>query len=268
MLSKGKRILAAVILALCLAGCATIPITGRSQFVMVSDAELDFQAEQAYQKILAESVLSQNRAQVDRVRTIGLKIAKAAEDFLAENNRSGKIRNYAWQFNLIEDDDVINAFCLPGGKVAVYSGILRLADDDTELAVVMAHEIAHAIANHSGERMTQMLLAQFGKKTLSYAMQDSAQSTKEFLNLAYGLGTNLGIILPYSRMHENEADHIGLILMAKAGYNPRAAISFWQKMQKQAGPKAPEFLSTHPVAQTRIDNIQSLLPEALKYYDQ
>ncbi|MFH1062277.1 MAG: M48 family metallopeptidase [Candidatus Omnitrophota bacterium] len=248
-------------------GCASVPITGRKQFVITAPSELNAQAELSYRKILAEANLSEDGIKLRMLRKIGKDIAIAAEDFLRQNGQANRIRDYAWEFNLIQEDNIINAFCLPGGKVAVYTGIMKLADDENALAVIVAHEIAHAIANHGGERMTQMILAQFGQKTLSAAMEESAQSTKEFLSLAYGLGTNLGIVLPYSRLHENEADHIGLILMAKAGYNPNSAIDFWKKMERQKGNNPPEFLSTHPVAQTRIDNIKMLLPEALEYYD-
>ncbi|MBU1044716.1 MAG: M48 family metallopeptidase [Candidatus Omnitrophica bacterium] len=247
-------------------GCASVPITGRKQFVMIPAAELNVQAAESYRNILSQSVLSNDPKKLERVSRIGKKIALAAEDFLKQNGQAYKISEYKWEFNLVEEDDTLNAFCLPGGKVVVYTGIMKLADNDNALAVVIAHEIAHAIANHGAERMSQILLAQFGQKTLSAATKESSQSTKEFLDLAYGLGANLGIVLPYSRLHENEADHIGLILMAKAGYDPTAAIVFWEKMQKQSGNKTPEFLSTHPLAQTRIDNIKAILPKALEYY--
>lgn len=250
-----------------LAGCASVPITGRKQFVLTSASELNVQSEQSYRKLLAEETLSADPIKLGMLKKVGKDISIAAEDFLRQNGQENKVRDYVWEFNLIQDDNILNAFCLPGGKVAVYTGIMNLAEHENGLAVIVAHEVAHAIANHGGERMSQMILAQFGQKSLSEAMEESSQSTKEFLNLAYGLGTNLGIILPYSRLHENEADHIGLILMAKAGYDPHSAIDFWKKMQEKNGANAPEFLSTHPIAQSRIDNIKILLPEALTYYD-
>lgn len=263
-----KQYLAGLLVCLmlvCQAGCASVPITGRKQLVMISVSELNIQAKQSYRDILSKSKIANNQQESAMLKEVGAAIAAAAEDFLRGNGQSDKIRNYSWEFNLIDADDTLNAFCLPGGKVAVYTGIMRLARDKDALAVVVAHEIAHALANHGAERMTQMLLAQFGQKTLESAAKESSQKTKEFLDLAYGLGTKLGIVLPYSRLHENEADHIGLILMAKAGYDPRAAVVFWEKMQ-QKGNSAPEFLSTHPVAQTRINNIKALIPEALQYY--
>jgi predicted Zn-dependent protease len=234
--------------------------------MLTTASELNIHAEQSYRKLLAEETLSADEIKLRMLRKVGNLISIAAEDFLRQNGQANKVRDYAWEFNLIQDDNTLNAFCLPGGKVAVYTGIMNLAEHENGLAVIVAHEVAHAIANHGGERMSQMILAQFGQKTLSAAIEESSQATKEFLNLAYGLGANLGIILPYSRLHENEADHIGLILMAKAGYDPNSAIDFWKKMQQKNGNNALEFLSTHPIAQSRIDNIKMLLPEALAYY--
>lgn len=155
---------------------------------------------------------------------------------------------------------------MPGGKIAVYTGILPATQDETGLAVVLGHEVAHAIANHGGERMSQQLLVQLGATGLSVALSQQPAQTQQILLQAYGAGTNIGFILPYSRSHELEADHIGLILMARAGYNPREAIPFWQRMSKMGGERPPEFLSTHPEPERRIEDIKKELPEAMKYY--
>jgi predicted Zn-dependent protease len=210
-----------------------------------------------YRDILSESRLSTDTKAVNRIRTIGRRIARA----------TGK-SDYEWEFNLIENDKTVNAFCLPGGKVAVYTGIMKLASTDGELATIMGHEIGHAIARHGAERMTQLLLVELGGMALDEALKKERKKTIELARIAYGAATQLAYILPYSRTHENEADHLGLIFMAKAGYDPHAAIDFWKKMQKEfAGKEPPEFLSTHPSSEHRISNLEKLLPEALKYYN-
>jgi predicted Zn-dependent protease len=176
-----------------------------------------------------------------------------------------EIKNYSWEFNLIDKDE-INAFCMPGGKIGVYEGMFKVVDNETELAVIMAHEVAHAIANHAGERVSQALIAQFGAITLAQAIGDRPKKTQKIAMAAYGLGSQVGVLLPYSRLHESEADRIGLILMAKAGYDPRASLDVWGKMKKQSKGVGIEFLSTHPVPDSRIAGIEQHLPEALKYY--
>ena len=177
-----------------------------------------------------------------------------------------EIKNYRWEFNLIENDKMVNAFCMPGGKVGVYTGILPITQNETGLAVVMGHEIAHAIAKHGNERVSQGLLAQLGGVALSTALSKNPGTTNQIFMAAYGVGANVGVLLPYSRLHESEADRIGLILMAKAGYDPREAVPFWQRMNEKGGPRPPEFLSTHPAPESRIKQIQDLIPEAMKYY--
>lgn len=180
---------------------------------------------------------------------------------------SHKLSNYSWEFNLVENQE-INAWCMPGGKVVVYTGILPITRDEAGLAVVMGHEIAHAIAKHGNERMSQGLLAQVGGMALSTALESEPETTQQLWMAAYGLGAQIGLVLPYSRLHENEADHLGLIFMSMAGYNPNAAVSFWQHMAaKKGGKNPPEFLSTHPSDKNRILKIQALIPEAMKYYN-
>jgi predicted Zn-dependent protease len=179
---------------------------------------------------------------------------------------SSRLEGYAWEFNLVEDE-AVNAWCMPGGKVVVFTGILPVTRDATGLAVVMGHEIAHAVANHGNERMSQGLMVQMGGTALSKALEDKPEETRNLFLTSFGLGTQVGVLLPYSRLHENESDHLGLIFMAMAGYDPRSAVDFWERMATQkSGGAPPEFLSTHPSDKTRIENIKSLLPEALRYY--
>lgn len=261
-----KAIVISLIASLFLSGCAMVPITGRKQLVLISSVELNILSKANYRKVLEESKLSKDSKKVQMVKRIGDRISRSTEQFLTENGMSGMIGSFAWEFNLIEDK-TSNAFAMPGGKVAVYSGILKHTQNEDGLAVVIAHEIAHVIANHGGERMSQMMLAQFGHTMITQALEEKKQTTQQFLMLAYGVSMNLGVVLPYSRLHETEADRIGLILMSQAGYNPREAISFWRRMDAaRNGSQMPEFLSTHPAPEARIEDIRSLLPEALKYY--
>lgn len=255
----------AVILLLIFA-CATVPLTERKALRIVPDAELMSMSLQQYSEIMKKSKLSNDLLKVEMVKTVGKRIAIATEDLLRERGLEPDIQNYRWEFNLIEDDKVINAWCLPGGKVAVYTGILPLTQDENGLAVVMGHEIAHALAKHGNERVSQGLLQAMGGIALSVALSSRPAETRELFLAAYGIGTGVGVLLPYSRLHESEADRIGLILMAKAGYDPREAIPFWQRMNKESKKRMPEFLSTHPAPETRIRQIEALIPEAMEYY--
>ena len=200
------------------------------------------------------------------VRQVGMRIANAAEAFLKEAGDQGSVANYHWEFNLIQDDKTVNAWVMPGGKAAVYTGILPYTRDETGLAVVLGHEVGHALAGHGNERLSQGLLTQLGGTALSVALQSQPQLTQTLFMEAFGVGTSVGFLLPYSRLHESEADRIGLTLMARAGYDPREAVPFWQRMQAQEQSRPPEFLSTHPAPETRIRNIQSHMAEALPYY--
>lgn len=249
-------------------GCSTVPITGRRQISLVPQSQLIASSMDSYNQLLSQSKISNDPQKTQMVVTVGNKIAKSAEQFMRENGMEKELQNYHWEFNLIEDDKTVNAFCMPGGKIAVYTGILPVTKDETGLAVVMGHEVAHALANHGGERMSQLLIRQMGATSLSVALSKQPAQTRELMMQAYGVGTEVGILLPYSRNHELEADHIGLILMARAGYDPRAAIPFWQRMSESGGKRPPEFLSTHPAPEKRIEDIRSELPEALKYYKQ
>jgi predicted Zn-dependent protease len=249
------------------AACAEVPITGRSQFILVSSQEMHQMSFQAYKDFLGKHKLSNNADQVAMTRRVGTRIQKAVEECFAQQGKADQLAGYEWEFNLIESDEV-NAWCMPGGKVVVYTGILPLCKGEPGLAVVMGHEIAHAVARHGNERMSQQMVAQTGLSVLEDALAQQPQQTRELFLGALGLGANLGVFLPYSRLHENEADRLGLIFMAMAGYDPRQAVGFWQRMAAlKNGEAPPEFLSTHPSDQTRITNIQRLVQqEALAYY--
>ncbi len=257
---------ALVMLLLFLIGCSTVPITGRKQLSFIPQTELLTLSNEGYQQTLSQSKLSTDAAATEQVVIVGKKIAAAAEAFMRDNGMEKDIRNYQWEFNLIDDPKTVNAFCMPGGKIVVYTGILPITQDANGLATVMSHEVAHALANHGGERMSQQLLVQLGGMTLSQAIKQKPEKTKQIMMQAYGAGTQVGVLLPYSRSHESEADHIGLILMARAGFDPATAVPFWERMNALGGVKPPELLSTHPATSRRIDDIKKELPEAEQYY--
>ncbi|MFM1548273.1 MAG: M48 family metallopeptidase [Lentisphaeria bacterium] len=219
---------------------------------------------QQYDEVLGNAKLSTDTAQVEQIRRIGKRVARAAESFVAEN---GMDMTFDWTFNLIEDDNQANAWAMPGGRVAFYTGILPYCQDETGIAVVMGHEVAHALAKHSNERMSGALLTQLGHAALTEAIKSEPERTRQIFITAAGLGAQLGYVLPFSRLQESEADRIGLILMAKAGYDPRAASGFWQRMAASGKQKPPEMLSTHPADSRRIRDIEYHLPEALSYYN-
>jgi len=261
-----KGILAGVVLAVLLAACATSPYTGRQTLNLVPDSQLLSLSFDQYRQTISQATLSTDQSQVEMVRRVGRRIAAASEELMRERGQAKDIETYKWEFNLIKDDDQVNAWAMPGGKVAVYTGILPVAKDETGLAVVLGHEVAHAIAKHGNERLSQGLLAQLGGLALSAALSGYPAQTQNLFMTAYGAGAQLGFLLPYSRTHELEADRIGLILTARAGYDPREAIPFWERMAAQGGARPPEFLSTHPAGENRIRQIRELMPEALSYY--
>lgn len=249
-----------------LAACTTVPITGRRQLSLVSDGEMNSLAASQYQQVLAESKLSGNAQQTALVKRVGQRIQQAVQTYFRQQNASAQLDGYQWEFNLIQDDKQQNAWCMPGGKVAVYTGILPITQDENGLAVVMAHEVAHAVAKHGSERMSQGLVQQLGGQALSVALSSNAPATQQLALQAFGVGSQLGL-LKYGRNQESEADHLGLIFMAMAGYNPEGAITFWQRMDaRENQPSPPEFLSTHPSNGTRVADIERELPEARKYY--
>jgi predicted Zn-dependent protease len=250
-----RRISALILLAVLIVGCATAPYTGRSQVILVSAGQETALGEDAYRHSLRDSVVMRNPDTDRIVRKVGARIAAAA-------NKS----DYKWEFTVINDPETVNAFAVPGGKVAVYTGIFGPARDEAGLAVVLGHEVAHALARHPAERMSQGLLLQIGGVGLGVALGRNPAVANQVLQ-AYGIVGGVGL-LPFSRSQETEADHIGLILMAKAGYDPRVALELWERMEKKEGGRAapPEFLSTHPGYETRVQQIRSFLPEALRYY--
>jgi predicted Zn-dependent protease len=249
------------------AGCSEVGITGREQLNIVPDSMMNSMSFQSYGEFLSKHKLSTNAEQTAMVKRVGTRIQKAVEQYCEKNGVSNQLAGYKWEFNLVQDPNV-NAWCMPGGKVVVYTGIMPIAKNEAGLAVVMGHEIAHAFARHGAERMSQALLVEMGGAALSAALKDKPEQTKDLFMQSYGAGTQLGVLLPYSRVQESEADHLGLIFMAMAGYDPHEAVAFWQRMATaNKGPKPPAFLSTHPADQTRIQNIKDLIPEAMKYYE-
>lgn len=262
-----KRFVPAIILVGIALACASVAVTGRKQLALVSNAEIIPMANQQYVDVLKKGPISTNKEQAEMIRRVGLKIQKAVEKYMADKGMSSELAGFAWEFNLIDDPKTVNAWCMPGGKVAFYTGIMPICKDETGVAVVMGHEVAHAIANHGRERMSQQMVAQFGLSTLGSVMGQNPSAANELLMQAIGAGTNLGM-LKFSREHESEADHIGLIFMAMAGYNPAEAPKFWERMTAlSGGQNPPEFMSTHPSHDTRIKDLQAWLPEALKYYN-
>ena len=256
-----------MILALLIAACSTVPVTGRRQLNLIPDSTVLPMSAQQYGEFLGSQKVIRNTEEAAMVQRVGRRIQDAVERYFAEHNMSAELKGYAWEFNLVESKEV-NAWCMPGGKVVVYSGILPVAGDEAGLAVVMGHEIAHAVAKHGNERMSQALVTQLGGAALSAALESYPEQTRALWMAAFGVGSQVGLLLPYSRLQENEADRLGLIFMAMAGYDPHEAPRFWSRMTSdKAGAAPPEFLSTHPSDKTRIQKIQEEIPEAMKYYE-
>lgn len=247
--------------------CATVAVTGRKQLSLVSNAELIPLAADQYRQVLKEGKLSNNQEQAELIRKVGLRIQKAVETYMAQTNQSSQLEGFQWEFNLLEDDNTVNAWCMPGGKVAFYTGIMPICQDEAGVAVVMGHEVAHAIANHGRERMSQGLLANGLLGTVGAALGQNPTLTQQIFMQAVGAGTQL-TMLRFSRQHESEADRIGLIFMAMAGYDPNEAPRFWERMSTMSGGnQPPEWLSTHPSHETRINDLKAAIPEAMKYYN-
>jgi predicted Zn-dependent protease len=258
-------IYAAVLVLFILYGCSVVPITGRKQVNLLPESDMISMGLTSYQEFMNENPPSSDKANTSIVKEVGNNIAMAVQQFFAGNNMQSRLSGYQWEFSLVDSKDA-NAFCLPGGKVVVYKGILPYTVDRTGLAVVISHEIAHAVARHGNERMSQEMLVQLGGMALGTALKNKPEQTQNIFLSAYGMGSQVGVLLPYSREHELEADKLGLIFMAMAGYNPQTAISFWERMSSSGGTKPPEFLSTHPSDATRINNIRANMPEIMKYY--
>lgn len=244
--------------------CSTVALTGRKQLRLVSDEEVLSLSNQSFTDYMSKAKPSANATETAMVVRVGKRIATAVEEYLKSHGRADDVKDFAWEFHLIQDKEP-NAFCMPGGKIVVNEGILPYTQTEEGLAVVVGHEVAHAVAKHSAERLSQQMLANYGGMALGFALQKKSQETQALAQTVYGLGAQVGVMLPYSRLNENEADRMGLIFAAMAGYNPEAAVSFWQRMAQQGG-NAPEFLSTHPSDANRIKRLRELMPEALEYY--
>ncbi len=251
-----------------LSSCSTVPIIGRKQINLLPQSTILQMSLTNYQAFMKENKLSKDQRSTQMVQVAGSRIAASVNRFLVKNGLSAEVANYQWEFNLVADTTP-NAWCMPGGKVVVYEGILPMCQNETGIAVVMGHEIAHAMANHGNERMSQGLVQQLGGIALQKAVETQPQQTRQIYEMAYGIGSQIGFVLPYSRLHENEADRLGLILMAMSRYDPNAAVAFWERMANASkGPKMPVWLSTHPLDATRIAALKANLPEAMKYYQE
>lgn len=256
-----KKILLLLSLSL-LTACSNVPISNRKQINLIPNSALIVESEKSYAEVLQSSVVL-NDSRAKEIKYIGSQIQKAVEDYMKANNKSSVLKDFKWEFNLIEGD-AVNAWCMPGGKVAFYTGILPYTKDANGIATVMGHEIAHAVANHGNERMSQAILINFGYTVFEDMKKENPTLLKEVLLQSYGIGSTLGI-LKFSRNQELEADKLGLIFMAMAGYDPSTAVEFWERMS-QVGGLNLEILSTHPSDDRRIKEIRQALPEAMKYY--
>ena len=263
-----QKIISGFILSLILVACSTNPLTGKSQLTILPESELQLMATQQYQQFLTTNrvVSSSNNRDADMVKRVGQRISRAVESYYSERGLTNKLNGFQWEYNLI-DDKSVNAWCMPGGKIVVYTGLLPVTQNEAALAVVIGHEVSHALLQHGNQRMSQGLLQQLGGVALSVAVANKPAETQNLFMSAYGAGSQVGILLPFSRKNELEADQYGLIWTAMAGYNPQEAIGLWERMESLAnGQKPPEFLSTHPTEGRRIMQLQKFMPEALKYY--
>ena len=248
--------------------CTTNPLTKKSQLTLLPESELQAMGSQQYQQFLSTNrvVSASNNRDAEMVRRVGQRIARAVETYYAQNGISEKLNGFKWEYNLV-DDKAVNAWCMPGGKIVVYTGLLPVTQNEAALAVVIGHEVSHALIQHGNTRMSQGLLQQLGGVALSVAVANKPVETQNLFMTAYGAGTTVGIMLPFSRNQELEADRYGLIWTAMAGYNPQEAIPLWERMERASqGQSPPEFLSTHPSEGRRINQLQKYMPEAMKYY--
>jgi predicted Zn-dependent protease len=263
MMKNGAKSLVTAVLLLVFYGCSTVPIIGRKQPPMPPESYMVSQSTLSYEQVLSESKMAGDKQQTDQLNRVGKRISGAVEAFMTQNGMATRVKDFHWEFNLI-DGDIPNAWCMPGGKVAFYTGILPFTKDEAGMAVVMGHEVAHAVARHGSERLTYQMGQRGLGALLSWGTQESGYH-EAYMQL-YGYGSELGFILPYSRTHESEADRLGLIFMAMAGYDPHAAVAFWQRMAAANSGAPPEFLSTHPADQTRIRKLREYMSEAMDYY--
>ncbi len=253
-----KRIIFSLFL-LIISGCSTVPITGRKQLNLVSDAKIIPLAFNQYKSFLKNHKLSDDKVATAKLKAVGKRISKAVDTYMRANGMSKRADSYKWEFNLVQDK-AVNAWAMPGGKVVFYTGIMPIAKDDDGIATVMGHEIAHAFARHGAERMSSGILQQAGGIAVALGTQN--KKSADIWNMAYGVGSQIGM-LKFSRTQESEADKLGLVFMIMAGYNPDKAIAFWQRMAKNSkGKKQPGFLSSHPADETRIADLKAWLPQA------
>ncbi|MDO9001100.1 MAG: M48 family metallopeptidase [Bacteroidota bacterium] len=245
--------------------CTKNAVTGKRAFTLLPESEMMAMSFSQYDKFLAEHPpLSDHDDRVKMVRSCGVRIQKAVEKFYADKGMSKQLNGFNWAFNVV-DENTVNAWCMPGGKVVVYTGLLPVTQDEAGLAVVMGHEIAHAVARHGNQRMSQGILLQTGGTVLSVAVSQKPQATQALFNQSFGVASALGS-LKYSRGHETEADKMGLIFAAMGGYDPEVAVGFWERMSAGGGQKPPELLSTHPSDERRIQDLKAFMPQAKKYY--
>ena len=261
-----KKVLLAALLLSVVYGCKTVPITGRKQFIAIPAVAMNSLGASAFQDVRASVTLSSNTEQVAMIERVGRRITQAVEEYFASQNMSSALNGFSWEFILI-DDPVVNAWCMPGGRVAFYTGILPVCANEDGIAVVMGHEIAHAVANHGAERMTQSLMAQMGGVALAVALSEQPETTQQLALAAFGVGSQVFGLLPYSRKHEYEADRLGLIFASMAGYDATEGPKFWERMMALSrNPSASDFLSTHPSNAKRIRELKSVIPEANTYF--
>lgn len=260
-MKKGKLFSVLLIVFLVIA-CATNPVTGKKTMALVPNSEIFASSFSQYGTFLKENKVITGTADAKRVESVGMKIRAAAEKLLKSRGTEGVLKDYAWEYKLVDSKEV-NAWCMPGGKIVFYSGILPICKDEAGMATVMGHEVAHALANHGQQRMSAGLYQQVGAGLAQAAVGSKSAETQALVMQAYGIGTQVGGMLPFSRAHESEADEIGLTLMAIAGYNPETSVAFWERMSANSGGGAPaEILSTHPSDATRIANLKKLIPKA------
>lgn len=248
--------------------CSTNPLTKKSQLTLLPESELQAMGNQQYQQFLSTNrvVSPSNNRDAEMVRRVGQRITRAVETYYVQNGIGDKLSGVRWEYNLVADK-AVNAWCMPGGKIVVYTGLLPISQNEAALAVVIGHEVSHALLQHGNQRMSQGLLQQLGGVALSVAVANKPAETQNLFMAAYGAGTTVGVMLPFSRNQELEADRFGLIWTAMAGYNPQEAIPLWERMEAASqGQKPPEFLSTHPSEGKRIEQLQRYMPEAMKYY--
>jgi len=255
-----------ILILLTLIACSTVPLTGRRQLSLVPESDMMSLSFSEYDKFLKSNKLSTDKNSAAMVKRVGERIERAVETYMSSAGLSKNLDGYKWEFNLV-DDATVNAWCMSGGKVVVYTGLLPVTQTEAGLATVMGHEIAHAVARHGSERMSDQMLIQLGGTALTAALAQKPEQTRSMALAAYGAGSSVGVILPFSRQNEYEADYMGIIFMAMAGYNPNESIVFWQRMAQKGGSKQPEFLSTHPVDQNRIDRLKLKMPDAMAYFN-